>query len=222
MLFNFMSFFSHKRKFTFLLTYQFHEFFFQKLNFTQLHINFTSFFFHFQNTPTPALTRRPTLSPPTSEDIVIETSNDGKKATTDDTKSISRENIIEKKIEPPGKKRMRHRTLKRYCRNVQQDNSLMNLVFYYENHYNPDHLKGTFLEGIETNNSSTSKNRRNRKSKKTVSRDFEKNTTKKASENGKTKISSNGQSGVAATNKAKQPWWKAKSDKKENGKIKRR
>ena len=117
---------------------------------------------------------------------------------------------------------MRHRTLKRYCRNVQQDNSLMNLVFYYENHYNPDHLKGTFLEGIETNNSSTSKNRRNRKSKKTVSRDFEKNTTKKASENGKTKISSNGQSGVAATNKAKQPWWKAKSDKKENGKIKRR
>ena len=117
---------------------------------------------------------------------------------------------------------MRHRTLKRYCRNVQQDNSLMNLVFYYENPYNPDHLKGTFLEGIETNNSSTSKNRRNRKSKKTVSRDFEKNTTKKASENGKTKISSNGQSGVAATNKAKQPWWKAKSDKKENGKIKRR
>ena len=98
----------------------------------------------------------------------------------------------------------------------------MNLVFYYENPYNPDHLKGTFLEGIETNNSSTSKNRRNRKSKKTVSRDFEKNTTKKASENGKTKISSNGQSGVAATNKAKQPWWKAKSDKKENGKIKRR
>ena len=33
---------------------------------------------------------------------------------------------------PPEGKRPRHRVIKRYCRNVCQDNSLMSLVFHYE------------------------------------------------------------------------------------------
>ena len=147
----------------------------------------------------------------------------------DATKSISRENF-EKKLEPPGKKRMRHRVLKRYCRNVRQDQSLMNLVFYYENAglCQPDNLdhqigNGNNQTGNDSNISSSKKNRNRKKFNKANKNGN--GSTKKASDDN-TKISSNEKSASAtsasSSSKAKQPWWKAKSDKKETGKTKRR
>ena len=145
---------------------------------------------------------------------------------------------------------MRHRVLKRYCRNVRQDRSLMNLVFYYENDglcqpYNPDQKDQAFVQANSKGSPPkdwTPKKIRNRKKSNSSKKTTMMSDTKKASDD-KTKRSTEGQSrstkgqsrssegqsrsnegqSAASSSKAKQPWWKAnKSDKKENGKIKRR
>ena len=63
-------------------------------------------------------------------------------------------------IKPEGK-RLRHRVTKRFCRNVQQDRSLMNSIFYYEN---CPKMESAALKTLE-NCSGAAAKRRNRKNR---------------------------------------------------------